>query len=416
MSELKVSFKHEKAREGIGDPDVALPLRVLDADGGVVATGAASLSQPMAWNAISASGPLFVRLTWPSGKTETKRAEGPEVVFDYSSISQDEWAAWAVSRLNERTSKAVSTSVPGRDAINSYERAWLRLWKFRDGRWTDRPLAPEDQKRNEAAVQLDFSLDRHPWCLQLGGKSIPWMIISLPPGGRCRVLITPNESTDPRREPLKVVMTGFRSETETLLEFLARDSLRAANAVATNYVPLATQLLEGKFDDPVAAVAGAYYLLRVDKWRQIQLGWLENLDLEFPWIADGAIIRAAVMTRSGLRDKDARKLALERLSVGLKRGVPIFAEGISLMHEAASVLRSGSRKTGVFRTADRLMASRLWAGAACAFSGKDPGNPTPERYRGTPLAPELPRAAAPNTIAGGDLGASMMLLQDIAKD
>ncbi|MDX0481432.1 hypothetical protein GOD90_20365 [Sinorhizobium medicae] len=413
MSELKVSFKHEAAQAGAAD--VALPLRVLDADGGVVATGAASLSQPMRCDIGSASRPLFVRLTWPSGKTETKRADGPEVVFDHSSISRDQWAAWAVPRLNERTSQAVSASVPGQVAIDSYDRAWLRLWTFRKGQWSDRPLAPEDQNRNDSAIQLDFILDEHPWCLQLGGKSIPWMIISLPPGGRCRVLITPNESTDPRREPLKVVVTGFRSETETLLEFLSRDSLRAANAVAS-YVPLAIQLLEGKFQDPIAAVAGAYYLLRIDKWRQIELGWIENLDLEFPWIPDGAIIRAAVLTRGGLRDETAAKTVLERLSESLKRGVPIFAEGISLMHEAASVLRSGAKKTGFFKKVDRLAASRLWAGAAFAFSGEDPAHPSPERRRGTPSKVQLRRGVKASLIAGGELGASMILLQDVAKD
>ncbi|PSS59708.1 hypothetical protein C6558_36645 [Ensifer sp. NM-2] len=415
MSELKVSFKHEAALEGIGIPDVALPLRVLDAEGGVVATGAASLSEPMRCDISSSSGPLFVRLTWPSGKTETKRADGPEVVFDYSSISRDQWAAWAVPRLNERTSQAVSTSIPGRDAIDSYERAWLRLWTFRNGQWSDRLLAPEDQNRNDAAVQLDFILDEHPWCLQLGGKTIPWMIISLPPGGRCRVLITPNESTDPRREPLKVVVTGFRSETETLLEFLSRDSLRAANAMAS-YVPLAIKLLEGKFEDPVAAVAGAYYLLRVDKWRQIDLGWIENLDREIPWIPDGAIIHAAVLTRSGLRDETTAKTALERLSESLKRGVPVFAEGISLLHESSSVLRSGARKTGVFKTVDRLVASRLWAGAVFAFSGEDPNHPSPERRRGAPSNVQLPRVGEAGLNAGGELGASMILLQDVAQD
>jgi hypothetical protein len=405
MNELTVSLQYEKtAPAGMAAPDVPLPLRVLDADGGVVAEGAASRSRPARLDVRAGEEPLFVRLTWPSGKTETKRVDGPKLVFDDSSINRNEWAAWAVPRLNEKTSLAAGAPIRENAGIDRFDRAWLRLWQFQQGEWSAAAFAPVERYRNDAAVQLDFTLDRSGWCLQLGGTSIPWMMISLPPGGPCRVLITPNESSDPRKEPLNVVVTGFRSDTETLLEFLSRDSLRAAHAVAS-YAPLATKLIAEKFADPVAAVAGAYFLLRTGGWRQIPRWWFNNLDLQFPWIADGAIIHCAVLTRSGLPDPNAMKEALARLAESLQRGVPVFAEGLSLLHEAASVLRpqARSRHIGVFERIDRLAASRLWAGAAFAFSGKDPSAPGPERRRGTP----------PH--AGGAEDPSMMLLQDIAR-
>jgi len=33
--------------------------------------------------------------------------------------------------------------------------------------------------RNDAVVQLDLELDASSWCLQIGGRNIPWRIVSL---------------------------------------------------------------------------------------------------------------------------------------------------------------------------------------------------------------------------------------------
>jgi hypothetical protein len=415
MKELTVSLHYNTATSppDAQSSDVALPLRVLDADGGLVVEGAASRSTPAQLDVGAAGEPLFVRLTWPSGKTETKRVEGPQLVFDDASISRNEWAAWAVPRL-KTSSLAAEALISEKAGIDRFDRAWLRLWQFKEQKWSAATFAPTQRYRNEAAVQLDFILDQSGWCLQLGGASVPWIIISLPPGGRCRVLITPNGSNDPRKEPLKVVVTGFRSDAETLLEFLSRDSLRAAHSVA-NYAPLATKMLEGKFEDPVAAVAGAYFLLRTGGWRQVPGWWFENLDLQFPWIADGSIIRCAVLTRGGLPDSDSTERALSRLAESLKRGVPIFAEGLSLLHEAASALRPEGKSecASVFEMIDRLAASCLWAGAAFAFSGDAPGSPNPKRRRGMPKQRRTTRKAADSPSTSEAENPTIVFLQNI---
>ncbi len=182
--------------------------------------------------------------------------------------------------------------------IERFSRAWLRLWQFKSGTWSDVSIVPTATYRNPAAIQLDFDLAASSWCLQLGGSNVPWRMVSLPGGGTCRALLTPNDSADPRAQPLKVIVTGFRPDAETLLEFLCRDSLRAAKSVAS-FQPLAVQLLKKKFDDPLAAVAGAYFLLRTQGWSSVPMGWFENLANEFPWIPDAAVIRCVVILRSG---------------------------------------------------------------------------------------------------------------------
>src|SRR5207245_1253610 len=146
-------------------------------------------------------------------------------------------------------------SVPNETGIDRHRRVWLRLWRFENRTWSDVPIVPKAKYRNLLAVQMDMNLDAGSWCLQLGGANVPWRMVSLAGEGSCRVLLTPNDSNDPRAQPLKVIVTSFRPDAETLLEFLSRDSLRAAKSVA-GFQPLAEHLLQQKFSDPIAAVAG----------------------------------------------------------------------------------------------------------------------------------------------------------------
>jgi hypothetical protein len=368
---------------------LALPLRVLDADGSLVAEGVASSSIPAQFDISHVDGPAFVRLTWPSGKTQTQRVDVKEggaaqVSFNDSSINRNEWSAWAVPRLGERTSLASSQDAPNL-RIDKFDRVWLRMWTFENSVWLPSLVETRASYQNDSARQLDFELNNRCWLLQIGGANVPWRFVALPGGGTCRVLLTPNESDDPRAEPLNVVVTSFRRDAETLLEFLARDSLSAANSVA-KFQPLAQQLLADKTEDPVSAIAGAYFLLRTEGWRRIPPSWFDNLYQSFPWLADPAVIRCVLLIRQGVSLDNDVSTATSLLQTCLSRGVPVFSEGLSLLQEAASVLRSasGSARKGAFDQVEHLVASQAWAGAALSFYGATPDKPSPERMVGLP--------------------------------
>jgi hypothetical protein len=265
---------------------------------------------------------------------------------------------------------------------------WLRMWTFKTSVWLPSRVETRTSYQNASARQLDFELNEGCWLLQVGGANVPWRFVALPGGGTCRVLLTPNESEDPRAEPLKVVVTSFRRDAEMLLEFLARDSLKAANSMAT-FQPLAQQLLADKTEDPVSAIAGAYFLLRTEGWRRIPPHWFDNLYQMYPWVADPAVIRCALLIRQGLSSDEHVSTATSLLQTCLSRGVPVFSEGLSLLQEAASVFRSasGSGRHGVFEQVEHLAASQAWAGAALSFYGATPHQPSPERIVGLPEKP-----------------------------
>jgi hypothetical protein len=393
---------------GARQTPLALPLRVLDADGSLITDGVASTSTPARFDVSSLSGPVFVRLTWPSGKTQTQRVEVDgrslfEVSFSDVGESEGEGEGAAAAGGMPR-----SRAIPGQASIppaDKFERVWLLLWTFQAGSWQPSKLEARQSYNPESGRQFDVELDAKCQLLQLGGRHEPWRFVALPGGGACRVLIKPNESTDPRAERLKVIVTSFRRDAESLLEFLARDSLRAAHAVAS-YQPLAQQLLEGKADDPVSAVAAAYFLLRTGRWQATPLSWFDSLASLSPWIADGLIIRCVLMTRLGLAAGPDTEQALAMLQASMNRGLPIFSEGMALLHEAASVLRSasGSGKQGVFEQIERLVASQAWAGAALSFYGVTPDMPSPERVVGLPG-----RSRLRSNKASGSRGASESL-------
>lgn len=394
---------------------LALPVKALDSEGSVLAEGATSGDKPVTLDLPDTTDLAFVRLSWPSGRSETQRVSlenraQAEVTFNDSTISTNEWSAWAILKLNPMTPMVTAR----RDVdlgLERFDKVWLRLWKFSEGTWTQEKLKPDATYRNGAAWQLDLSLGPFAWLLQLGGSKVIWRFVSLPGGGPARVLITPKDSTDPRADTLKVVVTSFRADAETLLEFLARDSMRAADALAGSEA-LAQQLFAEKFDDPVSAVAGAYYLLRVGAWQRFPLWWYENLSQQFGWLPDAVAIHCVRLLREG-KNTPASAFRAENLFVQcLDRGWPVYAEGVALLQEAAGALRGAvARGDGTLvGQVQALGAAKAWAGAAASFYGRSPDAPSALQWVGMPRAPRRQRldpALSATTHRSPEAGASL---------
>lgn len=399
MTILRVGLSYQNAQPVMGST-LPLPIRVLDAEGSVIAEGVASHQEPATFSIPEELGQTFVRLTWPSGKTETRKVQPEpdghcEIQFDDRALGHHEWSSWALPRLNEN-SPLLRRDGGVTSRIDRFDRVWMRLWKFQDHHWQRDRFRPTQRLRSEAALQLDLALEATPYLFQLGGPKVPWRLISLPGDGRCRILITPKDSSDPRAEPLKVVVTGFRPEAETLLEFLSRDSLRAARAIA-GFRPLAIQLLQEKVNDPLSATAAAYFLLRTQTWDRVPERWFDNLLNFFPWIPDSALIRCVMLIRSGLKATQDENRAVELLKLAMDRGLPVFSEGHLLIQEAGLLLGSlhNFETDELFPRLRRLAASQSWTGSAFSFWGEGPEIPTPESKvgaHGMAIPTKRPRA------------------------
>lgn len=372
-------------KSGNGPSDFVLPFRVMDSDGTVVAEDAVGSRSPASLDVSAAEGDLFVRLTWPSGKTLTKKVEDfgdhGEVVFSDQSLSSHEWSAWAVPRLNERADlRSAQPKEPlERQKIFPYGATTVTLWGYPDGggTWRPVPMSIRGSLQDEASLQFDMELPDGSWLLQLGGDKVNSRFISLPGRGQCRVLVTPNTSSDPRAEPLKVVVTGFRQEAENLLEFLVRDSLRAADSLA-NHDNMAVRLLRDSENDPMAALAGAYYILRSDGWREPQnVQRIRYLHERHRAIADTALIYLTVLVRRGLVTEQDERDATALFDGANDQGYPVYSEAMRLFQEVASILRysKATPDASLFKTVKDLIAAKAWAGSFFSFYGESPGRP-----------------------------------------
>ena len=161
---------------------VALPLMVLDAQGTVLAEAVASSYEPAYVELPQEHRHVFVRLAWPSGRTEIQKVSFPnsgvvEITFSDAGITRNEWSTWAAPRLNHRSQLAEqdrdNTVISAFD-IDRYAKVWLRVWMFKDGQWNVTPIKPSMQYRSDTARQVDLNLEMYPHLLHVGGSNVPW--------------------------------------------------------------------------------------------------------------------------------------------------------------------------------------------------------------------------------------------------
>jgi hypothetical protein len=96
-------------------------------------------------------------------------------------------------------------------------------------------------------------------------------------------------------------------------------------------------MLYDKVQNPPAAAAAGYVLVGTEITQdQTQWDpWIENLHNWFPWMSDGAILRAVRSLRTARSDADVDE-ARNRLLEAFDRGLPIFTLGLSWLVDALS--------------------------------------------------------------------------------
>lgn len=399
-----------RADEPKSKRSIPLPYKVLDNQGQLLAEGVVDSAKAASVKILgmAESSQVYVRVVFPGGKTDVKRIDmqapdNAEVAFSDDSLPGDSWAKWAISRseLNKASSQPLA----------KLGNVWLRLWAHSDaGSWQPAAELPSSNTRaNDFAKQVDLDAvdTNQSRLLQFGGAKLPATFVSLPPT-RCRMYITTNPDPDSTSVPIKVFLTSFRPEAETLLEFLSRDALRAADAVS-KFDKVAIKLVHDKVEDPISAVIGAYFLLRMGRWKQTDPRWFDNLYSWFPWSSDAALIRCAVTARSGISDSRQFEAFFTQLQDALARGYPLFDEGHRVLKEMLFVLQ------GALNSAERLADStnpryqmvldlcwglasaRVRIGSSFAFTGIHPDTPSSQRHKGPPVGLEHkkpPSAAA----------------------
>jgi hypothetical protein len=147
-----------------------------------------------------------------------------------------------------------------------------------------------------------------------------------------------------------------------LAAYLASGQLREAADLGAE----ARKRLRDKISDPISATVGGYALLRLGRVEQMR-DWPYNLSRWFAWLPDGAVI-AAELALLQRRKQDAA----EQLERAAQRGVPLFAEGLSLLGRR---VREGLVDTEPARRLAGLTPFMELGQLTVALPGRDPLEP-----------------------------------------
>lgn len=375
MTQLTVSVSGSWSESRL----LTLPVDVYAPDGSVLASGTASPRQPGQFELSERRGRpwdrAYVLGKLPNGssiqQTVELRGDRAEATLHLGDESPHEWLQWVTPfrSLGHLQPAAERGAVSNR----RIGKVWMTLWSLRDGRWEAQGLHPLERQRDDGIQQLVVDVPQSPHLLQIGGEKVAWRLVSLPPGGPVRVALT--RSAAEEGDALDITVGRAEPDNELIMSYLARGAVAEACRLVEAW-DAANLLLYEKKRDPVSAAAGAYVLLK-NRRLQDRRDWVTNLVEWFPYMADGAIISAAL----ALQEKDATESQIRLLiDLALGRGLPIFAMGASLLVETMAAVHRGKRETKRFHAA--YLAAQAYARASCsrgayfAFYGKSPAEPS----------------------------------------
>lgn len=375
MTQLTVSVSGSWSESRL----LTLPVDVYASDGSILASGTASPSQPGRFELVERRGLPWDRVhvlgKLPNGssvqQTVELRGDHAETTLRLGDESPHEWLQWVTPfrSLGHLRSAAESGVITNR----RIGKVWMTLWSLRDGRWEAQGLRPLEHQRDNGMQQLVFDVPRFPHLLQIGGEEVAWRLVSLPPGGPVRVALT--RSVAEEGDALDITVGRAEPDNELIMSYMARGAVAEADRLAEAW-DAADLLLYEKKQDPVSAAAGAYVLLK-NRRIQHRHDWVANLVEWFPYMADGAIVSAALaLQREGAKESEVRSL----IDLALGRGLPIFAMGASLLVETMAAVHRGKSETKRFHAA--YLAAQAYARARCsggayfAFYGKSPAEPS----------------------------------------
>jgi hypothetical protein len=170
--------------------------------------------------------------------------------------------------------------------------------------------------------------------LEIMALPIPWFQLDNEGEAMVDLFVAGAVPDDPSsREHLGSVIIGDRRMAGFFGYLTAGDLPRAAILARE-----AKELLFYKYENPLAAAAGAYVLLsqireEEEFERQSWHGWVDNLMRRFPWIPDGAIQFGWLKLRQGA-EREAREAFLEAFD----RGLPFYSLGLRWLLDGFTVV------------------------------------------------------------------------------
>ena len=178
---------------------------------------------------------------------------------------------------------------------------------------------------------------------------------------------------DANGEPVALAARLANPATDALLAYLNRDMLADAKLLVDSPELTAERLLRAKREDPIAAAAGAFALLRLNEVERLH-DWTRNLANRFEWLPDGLVAWAEHLARLG-KHKKAVGL-LRRLP---ERGLPALSIGLAYANDRLRTYSAHWPEDDELRATleelTRYSVATDFAAPVTTFSGRGPDAP-----------------------------------------
>ena len=182
-----------------------------------------------------------------------------------------------------------------------------------------------------------------------------------------RVLVLRDDPNDQDVAPFRVFVGGGNPQAEAMVGFLNVGDFEAARRIGEKWADDAERMLQDKVTDPLAAVVAGYFLLRAGALDRLH-DWTSNLANWFPWIPDGAVICGWHMALSGRWDLSERWL-----TEAVHRGLPLYTQGLRLLHDGLRVLIDrGAKVEEPFDHVRAVAARAKWTSGVTCLVSTDP--------------------------------------------
>ncbi|WP_454801408.1 hypothetical protein [Mucilaginibacter phyllosphaerae] len=154
-------------------------------------------------------------------------------------------------------------------------------------------------------------------------------LVSCPPDSRLTISLKYEKNPI---HPLVVNIATNNYMAEAVLDLIAKGGIRDAKMLMN--ARGAERLLKEKRYDCSAAAVGGYYLLKMGELVRLH-DWANNLANWFDYLPDGAIIHAwQMISERNAAVGDIKRRLLE----AVRRGIPVYTEGLRLLYNALDQL------------------------------------------------------------------------------
>ncbi len=329
-------------------------------------------------------GTYTLRLSLSSGvqKDETidlKEGETKELWINIGLNSPHESHEWAylnknftIQCMRDTDMKNIAYfKMPGKEVDG-------KVWIYRNGQWEQEGLPKvTNQTIREDGYVFNDRTDHEISFLEISGKDMPNLYVSLPPGNDYKCLVKIAETKDEDIHPIDVQVSTDHFKAETLLTLLTNGAIKDAKTLSN--AKEAEDLLFQKMRDPVTAAIGGYFLLKIGELERLH-DWSNNLAHWFDWLPDGSIIHATQLLNKKEKTQDDIDMIRQRLLQAAATGLPVYTEGVRLLEKGLTQLWYHSKQSDVEIRKALLKTGHYLEAMDCTqetttFIGKSPSEP-----------------------------------------